>query len=205
MIPESTTLVSEKHSVPAHVAETLETIAELHKRAERAVPRHQRSIEASTAVLSRPSTVYVIAGAAVAWVALNLLLPRLGMQSPDPPPFNLLQVASGLGALLMATMVLSTQNRQRKAAEERERLDLHVNLLAEQKLAKVIALIEELRRDMPNVNNRVDSLAEAMTHAVDPNAVTDALKHNLEESLDSSGAKVEPVRESGEPNDHPPA
>jgi uncharacterized membrane protein len=70
-------------------------------------------------------------------------------------------------------------------------------LLAEQKLAKLIALIEELRRDMPNVNNRVDSLAEAMTHAVDPNAVADALKHTLEEAPQSS--EMEQSRPSSVP------
>jgi uncharacterized membrane protein len=189
--------VSEIPAVPPHVAETLETIAELHKRAERAVPRHQRSIEATTEVLGRPSTVYILAGGVVLWVVLNVFLPRVGVRPFDAPPFTWLQTASSVGALLMAAMVLSTQNRQRKPAEERERLDLHVNLLAEQKLAKLIALIEELRRDMPNVNNRVDSLAEAMTHAVDPNAVADALKHTLEEAPQSS--EMEQSRPSSVP------
>jgi uncharacterized membrane protein len=189
--------VSEIPAVPPHVAETLETIAELHKKAERAVPRHQRSIEATTEVLGRPSTVYILAGGVVLWVVLNVFLPRVGVRPPDAPPFAWLQTASSVGALLMAAMVLSTQNRQRKPAEERERLDLHVNLLAEQKLAKLIALIEELRRDMPNVSNRVDSLAEAMTHAVDPNAVADALKHTLEEAPGSS--EMEQSRPSSVP------
>jgi len=189
--------VSEIPAVPPHVAETLETIAELHKRAERAVPRHQRSIEATTEVLGRPSTVYILAGGVVLWVVLNVFLPRVRVRPFDAPPFTWLQTASSVGALLMAAMVLSTQNRQRKPTEERERLDLHVNLLAEQKLAKLIALIEELRRDMPNVNNRVDSLAEAMTHAVDPNAVADALKHTLEEAPQSS--EMEQSRPSSVP------
>jgi uncharacterized membrane protein len=189
--------VSEIPAVPPHVAETLETIAELHKKAERAVPRHQRSIEATTEVLGRPSTVYILAVGVVLWVVLNVFLPRVGVRPPDAPPFAWLQTASSVGALLMAAMVLSTQNRQRKPAEERERLDLHVNLLAEQKLAKLIALIEELRRDMPNVSNRVDSLAEAMTHAVDPNAVADALKHTLEEAPGSS--EMEQSRPSSVP------
>jgi uncharacterized membrane protein len=78
-------------------------------------------------------------------------------------------------------MVLATQNRQRRSAEERARLDLQVNLLAEQKVAKLIALIEELRRDMPNVKNRRDRVAEAMTQAVDPHAVTTALEDTIEE------------------------
>jgi uncharacterized membrane protein len=178
-------------AVPPHVAETLETIAKLHKQTEREVPRHQRSIETVTALLGQPSTVFVLAGGAILWVFLNILLSRLGVRPPDPPPFAWLQASSSVGALLMAAMVLSTQNRQRRSADERERLELHVNLLAEQKLAKLISLIEELRRDMPNVVNRVDPLADAMTQAVDPNAVAHALKHTLDDVAEAADERAD--------------
>jgi uncharacterized membrane protein len=184
--------------VPAHVVETLDAIAELHKRSEREVPRHQRSIEAWAAILGRSWTVFVIVGVVVMWLALNTLLPRVGLSPPDPPPFSGLQVASSVGALVMATMVWATQQRQRRPVEERERLELQISMLAEQKLTKVIALVEELRRDMPNVKNRVDPLAEAMTHAVDPHAVADALKRSLEEdqSPATEGERPKPAESS---------
>jgi uncharacterized membrane protein len=79
----------------------------------------------------------------------------------------------------MATMVLAAQNGQRRVAERHAQLDLHINLLAEQKVAKLVSLLVELRRDMPNVADRVDSLAEAMTHAVDPRVVASALAETL--------------------------
>jgi uncharacterized membrane protein len=188
MTSSSTDAPEDRLAVPPHVEEAVHAIADLHKRSEREVPRHQRSIEALTATLGQSSTVFVIAGAVALWIALNALLARLGLEAPDPPPFEWLQAASGVGALLMATMVLATQNRQRKPAQELERLDLQVNLLSEQKLAKLIGLVEELRRDMPNVANRVDVVAEAMAHAVDPHAVTDALKRNLEENGEPPGS-----------------
>jgi uncharacterized membrane protein len=65
-------------------------------------------------------------------------------------------------------------------SEEHAQLDLHINLLAEQKVAKIVSLLEELRRDMPNVSNREDAVAEAMTHAVDPRVVANALKETIE-------------------------
>src|SRR5271163_2420297 len=74
----------------------------------------------------------------------------------------------GLAALLTATMILTTQNRQAKLMEQRMHLDLQVNLLTEQKTAKLIELLEELRRDLPNVRNRHDSEAEIMQHAAEP-------------------------------------
>lgn len=73
-------------------------------------------------------------------------------------------------------MVLTTQNRQSRHAERHAQLDLQVNLLAEQKVAKLIALVEELRRDMPSVPDRVDPVAEGMTEPLDPEVVLTVLE-----------------------------
>lgn len=105
-----------------------------------------------------------------------MLAPRLGIPPFDPPPFVWLQGLVGLGALLMATIILITQNRQTRHADQRSQLDLQVNLLAEQKAAKLIGLVEELRRDLPTVRNRVDKVADAMEEPVDPHAVLSALE-----------------------------
>jgi uncharacterized membrane protein len=56
-----------------------------------------------------------------------------------------------------------------------------VTLLVEQKVTKAIALIEELRRDLPSVQNRVDSQAEAIQEVVDPQTVLSALEGMLQE------------------------
>jgi uncharacterized membrane protein len=138
--------------------------------------RHQRAVEVFTATLGRPRTLYAILLIVVAWASLNLTL-----QHPfDPPPFFWLQGAVGLAAMLTATLILITQNRQTQEAEQRSQLDLQVNLVAEQKITKVIALIEELRRDLPTVRDRVDVKADAMTQAVDATAVLAALEETID-------------------------
>jgi uncharacterized membrane protein len=48
--------------------------------------------------------------------------------------------------------------------------------LSEQKIAKVIQLLEESRRDNPLVGNRLDSEAEPMAQPADPQSVLDAIK-----------------------------
>jgi uncharacterized membrane protein len=172
--------MEETPPVPPHVAETVEAVAKLHARREREVPGPQRSVEAFTAHLGRPGSVWAMAIVAGGWIAANLALPVLGMKPLEAPPFEWMQCACSLGALLMATAVLAAQNRQRRVSEEHAQLDLHINLLAEQKVAKIVSLLEELRRDMPNVSNREDAVAEAMTHAVDPRVVANALKETIE-------------------------
>jgi uncharacterized membrane protein len=159
-----------------NVNENVETLASLRARADQSVSRHQRRIERFTAQIGQPRSFYLIVAFAAGWSAFNLLAPRLGLRPFDPPPFAWLQGLVGLGALLMATIILITQNRQTKHAEQRSQLDLQVNLLSEQKAAKLIALLEELRRDIPSVHNRVDRVAEAMEEPVDPHAVLSALE-----------------------------
>ncbi len=157
----------------------------LRARQERQVGGHQRFVERITLALGRPRTLYVTLLSALAWIAWNLASPILAWPFLDPPPFSRLQAVVGLASLLMTTMVLTTQNRQARHAEQRAHLDLEVNILAEKKIAKLIALIEELRRDMPNVHDRPDLVAEKMTHALDARAVISALEENM-------GAKESP-------------
>ena len=174
-----------------HIAQNVETIAALRARVEENVGIHQRTIERVTASLGRPRTLYFILAFVFAWVGFNILAPGLRVRAFDPPPFDLLQALIALGALLMTTMVLTTQNRQTKHAEQRAHLDLQINLLSEQKAAKLIALVEELRRDMPTVRDRVDPVADAMQEAVDPHAVLTAMEETMEDPLARAPPKVE--------------
>ena len=166
----------------------VESVASIRARAEQRLDRHQRMMEVLTAALGRPRTVYVTLSFVVGWVAFNLVMPKLfGWQRIDPPPFFWLQGMVALSALLMTTLVLITANRQTRDAEERSHLDLQVNLLAEHKVAKLIALVEELRRDLPMVRDRIDREADAMQEAVDPNAMIEALAGASEAEPPSRG------------------
>jgi uncharacterized membrane protein len=100
----------------------------------------------------------------------------LGFQALDPPPFFWLQGVVSLGALLTTTVVLITQNREAKLEKQRLELELQVNLLTEQKTAKLIRLLEELRRDLPMVKDRHDPEAAALQKPTDPEEVLAALE-----------------------------
>ena len=185
--------------VPEHMVRNVHAIAEMHLQAERTVGAHQRAIESGTARLGRPASLYVILGVVFLWALVNALGPRLGLRAPDPPPFFWLQGVVGLSALLTAAMVLITQNRQAKLIERRMHLDLQVNLITEQKTAKLIELLEELRRDLPNVRDRRDVEAEIMQHAAEPLTVVAVMDEHTQAVLDTSdtpGSDV-PVADGG--------
>jgi uncharacterized membrane protein len=165
-----------------HVHQNVENIGAIVSTAERKITRHQRAVERFTRVIGRPRTLYLISGAVIAWALYNIAAPQLGLHRLDEPPFFWLQGLISLGALLTTVMVLTTQNRHLHLAEQRAHLDLQVNLLSEQKIAKLIALIEELRRDLPNVVNRRDSVAEQMQEPVNPAAMVSAIEHTLSQA-----------------------
>lgn len=164
------------------IDQDIETIVSLRMHAERKVSRHQRIIERVTENIGRPRFFYLIVLFVVLWILLNVFATQFGLPLHDAPPFYGLQGIIGLAALLMTNVVLITQNRQNKLAEERRHLDLQVSLLVEHKVSKVIELLEELRRDIPSVENRHDPQAEAMKENIDPHAVIASLNESLQEA-----------------------
>jgi uncharacterized membrane protein len=136
---------------------------------------HQRGMEKLTVALGRPWTVYVTLAGVALWIVVNFSLAAWGFTTVDPPPFHGLHIFVSLLALLVTLIILTTENRQVYLAEQRSHLDLQVNLLAEKKIAKVVALLEELRRDLPTVRNRLDQEAQEMSEPADPQVVAKAL------------------------------
>jgi uncharacterized membrane protein len=154
----------------------IESIAQLKAEAEAALSPRQLLIERIAKSIGRPATVIVLISGSAAWIGLNEYLVHVGRAPLDAPPFFWLQGTLGLFASLITTMVLVAQTRQQRDADRRAHLELHVNLLAEQKATKIISLLEELRRDLPQVRDRVDPVAEALQEEVDPKTVHDALQ-----------------------------
>ena len=146
----------------------VEHVVQLRAFFETRIGRSQKRIERVAAWLGQPRTLSLLGGACLGWVAYNGWLFRyLGVQL-DPPPFMWLQGALCLYGAMVATMVLSAQNRRNSEAEQRAHLQLQIDLVTEQKTTKIIALLEELRRDMPSVRNREDPSVRELLERVDP-------------------------------------
>jgi uncharacterized membrane protein len=85
--------------------------------------------------------------------------------------------------VFLTVFILATQRREDQLSELRQRLTLELAMLSDQKSAKLIALIEELRTDMPSVRNRRDHEAEAFADPADPEAVIDRLRDFVADRL----------------------
>jgi uncharacterized membrane protein len=161
--------------LPAHIEQTLAAIARLHDRHHRSASPLQRAVEAVTALVGRA----VFAGALVAvmlvWIGANLILAARGAKPFDPPPFEALQAVAEFLALFLAVFILATQRRENMLVDLRLQLMLELALVSEHRSAKTIALLEELRVDLPSVPNRSDPEADAMASPADPEVMLEAL------------------------------
>lgn len=162
--------------LPAHIEHTVRAIAKLHADHHGESGRVHRGVERITASIGSPRFIVVLTAVIVVWVAANLAVGARGAAPWDPPPFAWLQDMLALAALYVTLVILTTQRRDDKLASYREQLTLELAILGEQKTAKIIALLEEMRRDDPLLANRVDPQAAAMSVAADPQTVLNAIK-----------------------------
>ncbi len=176
--------------LPAHIEDTVQAIAKLHADHYRRATPLQRLIETSTARAGRPRFVAIVTVLVLGWVALNVAMQLVGRAPIDKPPFFSMQGVIGLAALYMTMLILTTQRREDELATHREQLTLELAILSEQKAAKIIELLEELRRDNPHIHDRHDPQAEEMAKPADPQAVLDAIKDTHEEMVTSFSEDV---------------
>jgi uncharacterized membrane protein len=157
------------------ISQNIAAVLEFYEREEQKISGSQRILERLSGLVGRPIFLGITLIFVALWIAVNVGARQLGGVEFDPAPFFWLQGIIGLGAMLIATAVLAKQNRLARLADQREHLDLKVTLLTEQKVAKLIHLLEELRRDLPNVRNRHDSDAVALQQSMSPDLVLAAL------------------------------
>lgn len=162
------------------ISQNIEAVLDFYTREDQKVSHSQRLLERISRFIGQPAFLGIILLFVVLWILANEIVRHLRLTEFDPAPYFWLQGILGLGALLSTTVVLIKQNRLDKLAEQRAHLDLKVTLLTEQKAAKLIDLLEELRRDLPNVTNRHDPEATALKQSMNPDRVLAALDERSE-------------------------
>jgi uncharacterized membrane protein len=162
------------------IAQNTEIMLEFHQHEKEKVSGHQRLLERVSMAIGSPGFLCATLLFVVIWICANLYARQLHIQRFDPPPFSVLQGIIALFALITTIVVLIQQNHMEKMDRRRAHLELQVNLLTEQKVTKLINLIEELRHDLPMIKDRVDHQAEAFQVPTDPKSVLKALDDRVE-------------------------
>jgi uncharacterized membrane protein len=169
--------------LPDHVEASVRSIVDFKVEHALSATLPQRAVERVTATLGRPQFIACIAAFVAVWVTVNVFAGPLHLREFDAPPFYWLQGLISFTALCMTALILTTQRRLDRLAEDRSQLTLQVAIVAEQKTTKLIQLLEEFRTDHPELPNREDLVAEAMSASANPQAVLEAIREGHEERL----------------------
>jgi uncharacterized membrane protein len=161
--------------VESSTERTIRSLEALHVDYYRGMPRLVRAIGWCTTVLAESATPMVLALTILAWMLFNTFAQRLGLKPFDPYPFPLLALVGTLFAMVTTLLIIGTQRRDDRLDEKRSQLTLQMATLSEQKIAKVIALLEEQRRDSPHLSSRRDAEADELAVASDPKDVLDRI------------------------------
>jgi uncharacterized membrane protein len=161
----------------------------LQEQAEAGLTDLHRPIEQIGALLARPQFIISAISIFLGWIVINLILKATYQHTWDEPPFFWLQGLITFLALIVTTVVLVSQARQAQIAEQRSQLQLQFVVLVEQRTAKIVGLLEELRIDLPNVRDRVDDDAEVLKEHTKPEVILEAL-----ETLQSGGETALPPK-----------
>lgn len=160
----------------APAKENLEVVASFHDREEAEISGMQLAIERISAFVGSPWYFACCAFFILGWLLLNTWGSRAGWRFVDAPPFALLQGLVSSNALLVTVAVLIRQNRMARLAEHRSHFDLQINLLTEQKVTKILQILDGLQQELTALRGRPDEQMAEMTKPADANALLHAIK-----------------------------
>lgn len=160
------------------IEKTVRSLEDMHERQTRDLGLIQRIANRATDALGRPAAVVTILVLIVLWIFGNALASTLGDRPLDRFPFPDLALFATVCAFLVTLLILTTQRHEQLVARQRDQLTLHMAVLAERKIAKVIALLEEQRRDNPLLATRDDVEAVQMAEPADPRISLDRIERS---------------------------
>lgn len=155
-----------------HVEDAVQSLTDLHAEHHAGSSPLQKVIDRITDLMGRPAFAVALAGVVAIWIAVA----SQAHKGVHDPAFAWLELAATLAALFVAVLILVSQRRETHLSERRAQLTLEMALLTDKKTAKLVELLETLRRDLPAVRDRVDAETEAMMTPEDPREVLEALK-----------------------------
>lgn len=136
------------------IERNIRTIIQLRRKAAKARGFQERVADFITAFSGHMIFAYVH----IVWFALWVLVNtgKLGIQPFDPYPYGLLTMVVSLEAIFLSTFVLISQNQLSREAEHRADLDMHIGMLTEHELTRVLQMLDAIQ-DKLGIENDDDS------------------------------------------------
>jgi uncharacterized membrane protein len=122
--------------------DNIRAIVELERQARRHETRSERLGRRISDFVGTLMFVWLQIAAMAAWMLWNRFAPEPARF--DPYPYGLLTFIVSLEGVLIATFVLIAQNQMSRQSDERDHLNLQVDLLAEQEMTMVLRMLRRI-------------------------------------------------------------
>lgn len=128
-----------------------------------------RVADVITAFSGSMAFLYLHAAWFAVWVVMNMgWFP--GLKAFDPYPFSFLTMVVSLEAIFLSTFVLISQNRMSLINDQREALDLQIDLLSEHEITRMFRLVHQMAEKM-GIEDAYDEEIDQLLEPVAPDLV----------------------------------
>jgi len=152
-------------SLQALTYRNIESILELEEQNRRAKPPLYRLVARISRFCGTVAFLWWNLAFFAAWILLNELVWRI-----DPYPFTFLLFLVSIEAIVLAILILISQNMSAEESEHRHHLDLQVNLLNEREMTALLRLATRMAEKLDIPPEQHDEV-RALTQRVDPGKV----------------------------------
>jgi len=150
----------------------IEALRERRKKEKRDATSEEKLADAITSFTGSMRFVYLHLVIYGAWIAWNVIP---GIPHFDPT-FVVLAMAASVEAIFLSTFVLISQNRAQTSTDKRDDLDLHINLLAEHELTRLIEMVAAITQKL-DVDTGAEQEIIEITKNVAPEVVLEEIEH----------------------------
>jgi uncharacterized membrane protein len=157
---------ADSHELSSSLRRNIEALRQRRKHEMMSASPEERLANAITAFTGSMRFVYMHLAIYGGWIIWNLVpaLPHFD------PTFVILAMAASVEAIFLSTFVLISQNRAMADTDKRDDLDLHINLLAEHELTRLIKMVAAIA-DKLDVRTDADQEIGEITKDVAPEEV----------------------------------
>jgi uncharacterized membrane protein len=153
----------------------IKQLIELSKQEEKEKTGEERVADAIARFTGKMTFVYVHVVIIGLWVIWNSGLTGI---KPLDPSFVALSIFASVEAIFLTAFVLIRQNRMNVLANKRSNLDLHVSLLAEHEVTRLITLVTAIAKKL-DIEEALNPEIEELARDVMPEKVLETMdKHS---------------------------
>ena len=162
------------------IAQNIETINRIEQESKAGRPRSAVFADAISAYCGSMTFVWVHLVWFAGWLSWNgaRFMPK-SLQF-DPAPFGVLTLIVSLEAIFLSTFILISQNHQQRLADQRNHLDLQINLLAEQENSQMLKMLRDIVEHLGLATDTAK--ASALSRSTDAGAIAQRLETMSEDT-----------------------